>query len=131
MVRHTTGTCLGGRILVRSRRVLEEHHESEVHVSLIVAMKEGRSGILRCEIDLTSGVCRNHHDIFVQTGKRGPRETRDFERMPVQMDGVIVRAAVDHLKPVPPSLLEGDCVRVGIGFSIDGPRIERALPMKF
>src|SRR5208282_4032974 len=111
-------------------RISKKHHESEVHVSLVVAMEQSRAGIVRCEIHVGSRVCRNHQHILFEPGNPRSIQTSDLERMPMQMERVIVRASIDHPQPIPPPLLEHDCVRMGIGLPVDRPGIEGALPVK-
>ena len=80
-------------------RISKKRHESEVHVSLVVAMEQSRAGIVRCEVHVGSRVCRNHQHILLEPGDRRSIQASDLERMPVQMKRMIVRAAIDHPQP--------------------------------
>ena len=111
--------------------VLKKQHKSEVHVSLVVAMKESRTWIIRCEIYLGGCVRRNHQHVLAQSRNRSSVQLSDLKTMPMQMKRVIVRAAVDHLQTVSFSLAEHDRVGIREGLSVDHPGIERALPVKF
>jgi hypothetical protein len=44
--------------------ISEQGHEAEVHMQLLVAVKQGEAGIVRNEIDLGFLVSSHHHDIF-------------------------------------------------------------------
>ncbi len=79
----------------RASGVAEEHHESEVHVTLVVAMEESRAGIVRDEVDVGGGVCGDHEHVFIQPGKLCSVQTGDLESMPMKMKRVIVRAAIE------------------------------------
>jgi len=110
--------------------VLKKQHKSEVHVSLVVAMKESRTWIIRCEIYLGGCVRRNHQHVLAQSRNRSSVQPNDLKTMAMQMKRVIVRAVIDQLQAISLSLSEHDRVRVGVGLSINRPRIEGALSVK-
>src|ERR1700678_338486 len=66
-------------------RISKKHHESEVHMTLVVAVEESRAGIVRCEIHLCGCVCRNDHHVLIQRGERLAIQIGDLEGMSVQM----------------------------------------------
>jgi hypothetical protein len=47
--------------------VTKQGHESEIHMSLIVAVKQRRARIIRDEICLDGPVSRHNYNIFVQS----------------------------------------------------------------
>jgi len=81
--------------------ISKKRHESEVHVSLVVAMKESRTWIHCCEIHLRGRVCRNQQHVFDKSRNRSSIQLSDLKTMPMQMKRVIVRAVIDQLQPVP------------------------------
>jgi len=45
--------------------ISKKHHESKVHVTLVVAMEESRTGIACGEIHFCGRVCRNHQHVLI------------------------------------------------------------------
>ncbi len=48
--------------------VVEQGHEAEVHVELLVAVEEGEAGIVGDEVDLDFLVAADHDDVFDDAG---------------------------------------------------------------
>ena len=44
--------------------VIEQGHEAEVHVQLLVAVEQSEAGVIRNEVNLRLLVATNHHHIF-------------------------------------------------------------------
>lgn len=62
---HTEDGTVTKFLLSRScSEVVEQGHESKVHVELLVAMKKRESGIIRGEADFHFLVSADHHDIL-------------------------------------------------------------------
>jgi hypothetical protein len=97
---------------------------------LVVAMEERRTGIIRREIHLRSGVSWNDDNVFIQSRERHSIQACDFESMAMQMKGVIIRAVIDHPQAISLALPQDNRVRMRKGLSVDRPGIERALPVK-
>src|SRR3981189_1665337 len=75
---------------LNSLLIVEQRHEPVVHVQLLVAMKEGKSWIVRGEVDLCFLVATDHHHILHDPGSWLSSDPGEFKGMPVQMDGVDV-----------------------------------------
>jgi hypothetical protein len=65
--------------------VLKERHKSEIHVKLLVTMKERVPGIVSDEIHLRLLKSAQHHDILDDTGCWFPADVREFEAVAVKM----------------------------------------------
>jgi hypothetical protein len=63
--------------------VIEQRHEPEIHVQLLVAMKQRQSGIVRREVDLNFLIAAHHDDILHHARQGFPRNFGDFEAVPV------------------------------------------------
>ena len=75
---------------------LEQGHEAEVHVQLLVTVEQREARIIRNKIDLHFLVATDHDNILRNTGRRLPRHTRQFETMAVKVDRMDVVAGVAH-----------------------------------
>ena len=79
---------------------------------LLVTMKKRSAGVIRNQIDLDLALCFDHHDIFIDAAGGNSPQRNQFKRVPMEMDGVIVRAAVIEDQTVTQSLFQNH------GFSI-------------
>jgi hypothetical protein len=52
----------------RCSEIVEQGHETKIHVQLLMAMKEGESGVVRHKVDFHFLVAAYHHNILVHTG---------------------------------------------------------------
>ncbi len=109
--------------------IVEEGHETEVHVDLLVAVEEGEAGVVGDEIDLGFLIAADHDDIFDDAGGGLAGDLCEFEAVAVKVDGVDVVAGVAHADAVALALMEmkgwrGHHLMCGIGYAIDGPLIE-------
>jgi len=91
--------------LPNSLDVFEQGHEAEIHVQLLMTVKQREAGIIRNKIDLHLLVAANHDDILDDTGRRLPCQTRQFETVAVKVDRMNVVARVAHAQPIPLALL--------------------------
>ena len=68
-----------------------------IHVVLLVAMKQRRPGIVGGELDIQLGVRVHQHGVFQDAvAFRLTGQAAQLEAVPVQMDRMIVVAAVDE-----------------------------------
>ena len=63
--------------------VIEQRHESEIHVQLLMAMKQCQTRIVSDEIDLDLLVAAHHHYIFHDSRCRLARHVRQLKAMTV------------------------------------------------
>jgi hypothetical protein len=69
----------------RGSNVLKEPHEAEIHVEVLMAVKQGEPGIISDKIDLNPAETFNKDRVFENSGRRFPMDFRDLEIMPMQM----------------------------------------------
>jgi hypothetical protein len=79
-----------------SRRLdgVQQRHEPEVHVQLLMTVKQGQAGLVGGEVDVDRLITADHGNVFAHSGGGSPGDVRDFERVAVQVDGVDVVCAV-------------------------------------
>src|SRR6266853_276793 len=110
--------------------VVEQRHEAEIHVQLLVTMEQREDGIVGDKVDFDFLVASDHDDVFHHTGTRPPRKLGEFKTVPVKMDGMYIVAGVAHANAV--ALALPQMVRRGHrfarkDFAVDGPQVEAAL----
>ncbi len=54
--------------------VVEQSHESEIHVQLLMAVKKGETGVIGDEINFRFLIAAEHKYIFENSGCGDPRE---------------------------------------------------------
>ena len=74
--------------------VVEQGHEAEVHVELLVAVEEGEAGIVGEEFDFGFLVAAKHDNVFQDAGGGLAGDADKFETMAMEMDGVDVVALI-------------------------------------
>lgn len=78
--------CLAAR--ETGLRVIHHDHETIVHMQLLVAMEECRSGIVRHKINFRAAETRDGDHILHHSGRALSRDIDQFKAMPVQMNDV-------------------------------------------
>jgi len=74
--------------------VFKERHEPEIHVQLLMTMKQCVARIVSHKIDLYFLVTTEHYDVLDDAGRRSFRHAREFETMSVEMELVDVVAGI-------------------------------------
>jgi hypothetical protein len=87
-------------------RVVEQRHETEVHVQLLMAMEESKAGIVSYEIDFMLLIATQHHDILHNSRRFCAREIRELEAMAMKMDRMNVVASIAHPNAITVSLFQ-------------------------
>src|ERR1700679_1127911 len=78
-------------------RIVEHHHESSVHVILLVTVKECLARIVGHKLYLDGSTCMPPPHILAPPGDlRGVLDPADLKRVPMQMHGMVVHAFVLH-----------------------------------
>jgi len=81
-------------------RIVEEAHETEVHVELLVAMEKREAGIVGDEINFELLVAAEHDNVFADARGRSAGDLRELEGVAVEMDRVDVVALVEEAEAV-------------------------------
>jgi hypothetical protein len=84
--------------------VVEQRHEAEVHVELLVTMEQREAGIVGDKVDFDFLVASHHDHILHHAGTRFPGKLGEFETVPVKMDGMYIVAGIAHTNAVALSL---------------------------
>ena len=86
--------------MLQGSYVIEKCHEAEVHVQLLVTVKECQPWVVRDEVDFGFLVATQHHDIFQDSRCCLSRHAREFKAMPVQVYGVDVITGIAHANSI-------------------------------
>ena len=86
--------------------VVEQGHEAEVHVQLLVAVEEGEAGVVGDEVDLDLLVAADHHNVLHDAGGRLAGDRCELEAVAMQVNGVDIVAGVAHAQAVALALLQ-------------------------
>jgi hypothetical protein len=86
-------------------RVVEERHETEVHVQLLMAVEESKAGIVGNKVNLQLLVASEHDHVLHDAGGFRCREIGQFKAVPMEMDGMNVVTGVAHPKAIAFTLL--------------------------
>ncbi len=91
--------------------VVEQSHESEVHVQLLVTVKERKARIGGDKVDFNLLVTSDH-DYILHHARGGPSgNAGDFKTMPVKMDGMNIVAGIAHADAIALALMQVVCRR--------------------
>src|SRR6202789_4659469 len=78
-------------------RIVEHHHESSVHVILLMTVKECLAGIVGHKLYLDGSTGVHQHHLLAHTGDlRAVLDPADLKRVPMQMHGMVVHAFILH-----------------------------------
>ncbi len=80
--------------------VVEQRHEAEVHVQLLVTMEQREAGIVGDEVDFDFLVASDHDNVLHHAGTGFRCKLGEFETMPVKMDRMYVVAGVAHTNAI-------------------------------
>ena len=87
-------------------RVVEERHETEIHVQLLVAVEESKAGIVGNEVNLQLLVAAKHDHVLHDAGSFHSREISKLKAMAMKMYGMNVVTGVAHPKAIAFTLLQ-------------------------
>src|ERR1700686_1068317 len=80
--------------------VIEQRHETKVHVQLLMAMEQREAGIIRREIHFDFLIAAHHDHVFHHPGARYSSNLGKLKTVTVQMDGMDIVAGVAHPQAV-------------------------------
>jgi len=86
--------------------VIEQGHEAKVHVQLLMAVEQRKSGIIRRKIHFDFLISAHHDDILHHTSGRLAGEFGEFKTVTMEMDGMDVVAGIAHADTVASALLQ-------------------------
>ena len=80
----------------RALNVFKDSHETEIHVEILVAMKQCESRVIGDKIDINSAEAFDQDGVFENSGRFFSVDLCDLEVVPVQVERVHVVALVDE-----------------------------------
>ena len=85
--------------------VIEQRHETEVHVHLLMAVEKSETGIVGNKVDFVDLVDPEHHNILHDTGRGDSGEISELKAVAMKMDRMNVVAVVAHTNAITFALL--------------------------
>jgi hypothetical protein len=110
----------------RASDILKESHEAEIHVEILVAVKQGEPGVIGYKIDINSAEALGEDGVFENSGRFFPMNFRDLEIMPVQVERMHVVAFVDESESIAATLMNLERLTLIVRLAIDRPHVEAA-----
>jgi hypothetical protein len=110
----------------RGLNVFKESHETEIHVEILVAMKQCGSRVIGDKIDIDSAEAFDQDGIFENSGRFFSVDLCDLEIMSMQVERVHVVALVDENQSIAATLLNLDRLALLVRLSINRPDVESA-----
>src|SRR5215469_3544002 len=86
--------------------VVEQGHKPEVHVQLLMAVKQGPAWIVGHKVHLGFLVTAQHDNILDHTGGWFSRQPRQLKAVSVQMDRMNIVTGISHSNPISLALLD-------------------------
>ncbi len=80
--------------------VLEQSHEPEIHMQLLMTVKQRKPRIVGDEIDFHFLIAAKHHYILHHAGSWLPGYSSQFETVAMKVDWMDVIACIPHAQPV-------------------------------
>ena len=108
----------------RASDILKESHEAEIHVEILVAVKQGEPGVIGYKIDINSAEALGEDGVFENSGGFFSVNFRDLKIMPMQMEGMQVVALVDESESITATLMNLDRLALIVRLAIDRPYVE-------
>jgi len=86
--------------------VIEQRHEPEVHVQLLVTVEESKTGMIGNEVNLHLLIAAQHYHIFHDARGFRSCEISELEAVAMEMNRMNVVTDVAHLKAIAFALLQ-------------------------
>ena len=102
-------------------RIVEERHESEIHVQLLMTVEERQTRIVGNKVKFEFLESAQHHHVLDHARGRLAADAGQFEAVPVQMQRVNVITGIAEFQPV-----ASPSCSVYVGFMVS---IEKASPL--
>src|SRR5208283_3135028 len=106
--------------------VFKESHEAEIHVEILMAVKQGEPGIVRDKIDINSTEAFHQNRVLKDAGCVFSVDLCDLEIMPMQVERMHVVALVDKSESIAATLMTLNRFALLVRLSIDRPDVESA-----
>jgi hypothetical protein len=84
---------------------IEQRHETEVHMQLLMAMGQRQPRIVGGESDFRFLLTAQHHHVFPHAGGRFPGDVRQLKTVAMQMHWMYIVAGVTHADSITLPLL--------------------------
>ena len=69
----------------RNSDIFKESHKAEIHVEVLMAVKQSEPGIIGKEIDIHPTEAFDENGVFIDAGRFFPVDFSDLEIMPMQV----------------------------------------------
>src|SRR5579872_1492235 len=108
-------------------RIVEKEHEAEVHVQLLVTVKQRHSGIVGHEVELDLLEAAEHHYILDHARRRLAADTHQLKTVPMQMQRMDIVAGIAEFQAIAPPFVDDIGGLHGLhrkGLSVQRPLVE-------
>jgi len=82
--------------LLRRLDIVEERHETVVHMQLLVTVEKGQPWIVSNKVYFGFLVSAQHHNIFQDSSCRLPGQARQLKTMAMEMDWMDIVTSIAH-----------------------------------
>ena len=110
----------------RGLNVFKESHETEIHVEILMAVKQGEPGVVGKKIDINSTETFYENRVLKDAGCFFSIDLCDLEIVSMQVKRMHVVAFVDKRESITPTLVNLDRLTLIVRLSIDRPYVESA-----
>jgi len=111
--------------------IAKHHHETTVHVILLMTMEESVAGIVGDKFNFRRGPGGNKDHILHETAHLwAVVNLANFESVPVQMHWMVIHAEVLHDEPIASTCFQDRLIGLRIGFAVDSPQLFIAVTLK-
>ena len=110
----------------RGFNVFKESHEAEIHVEILMAVKQGEPGIVGDKIDINSTEAFHQNRVLKDAGCFFSVDLCDLEIMPMQVERMHIVALVDESESIATTLMNLYRLALIIRPAIDRPHVESA-----
>src|ERR1700680_4939665 len=110
----------------RGLNVFKESHETEIHVEILMAVKQGEPGIVGDKIDINSTEAFHENRVLKDAGCFFSIDLCDLEIVPMQVKRMHVVALVDERESITATQVNLDRLTLIVRLAIDRPYVEPA-----
>ena len=110
----------------RGLNVFKESHEAEIHMEILMAVKQGEPGIVGDKIDINSTEAFHQNRVLKDAGCVFSVDLCNLKIMPMQVERMHVVALVDESESIAATWMNLDRLGLLVRLTVDRPHIESA-----
>jgi hypothetical protein len=110
----------------RGLKVFKQPHETEIHVEILMAVKQGESGVVGDKIDINTTEAFHENSVLEEARCFFSIDLCDLKIVPMQVERMHVVAFVDERESITATLVNLDRFTPIVRLAIDRPYVEPA-----